>query len=56
MGHNYFGELAWPNDFLYISLVVILGTIACSVCLIVLEPSMIDEPTNPFVTCEPLLF
>jgi len=26
MGHNYYGEPAWPNDFLYIFPVVILGT------------------------------
>ena len=30
MGHNYYGEPAWPNDLLYIFPVVILGTIACS--------------------------
>merc|ERR1712205_178245 len=27
MGHNYYGEPAWPNDLLYIFPVVILGTI-----------------------------
>merc|ERR1711991_1287987 len=26
MGHNYYGEPAWPNDLLYIFPVVILGT------------------------------
>nr|UNZ91247.1 cytochrome b6/f complex subunit IV [Solanum americanum] len=31
MGHNYYGEPAWPNDLLYIFPVVILGTIACNV-------------------------
>ena len=31
MGHNYYGEPAWPNDLLYIFPVVILGTIACVV-------------------------
>ncbi|GFP89658.1 cytochrome b6-f complex subunit 4 [Phtheirospermum japonicum] len=31
MGHNYYGEPAWPNDLLYISPVVILKTIACNV-------------------------
>ncbi|KAF8100530.1 hypothetical protein N665_0221s0007 [Sinapis alba] len=41
MGHNYYGEPAWPNDLLYIFPVVILGTIACNVGLAVLEPSMI---------------
>ena len=38
MGHNYYGEPAWPNDLLYIFPVVILGTIACNVGLAVLEP------------------
>ncbi|KAL4203612.1 hypothetical protein AMTRI_Chr01g128830 [Amborella trichopoda] len=50
MGHNYYGELAWPNDILYIFLVVISGTIACNVGLAVLEPSMIGEPAYPFTT------
>ena len=36
MGHNYYGEPAWPNDLLYIFPVVILGTIACVVGLAVL--------------------
>ena len=48
MGHNYYGESAWPNDLLYIFSVVILGTIACNVGLAVLEPSMIGEPADPF--------
>nr|YP_009498753.1 PetD [Isoetes nuttallii]AWK92232.1 PetD [Isoetes nuttallii] len=50
MGHNYYGEPAWPNDLLYIFPVVILGTIACTVGLAVPEPSMIGEPANPFAT------
>nr|ARV78233.1 cytochrome b6/f complex subunit 4 [Aneura pinguis]WGO58441.1 cytochrome b6/f complex subunit 4 [Aneura pinguis]WGO58527.1 cytochrome b6/f complex subunit 4 [Aneura pinguis]WGO58613.1 cytochrome b6/f complex subunit 4 [Aneura pinguis]WGO58699.1 cytochrome b6/f complex subunit 4 [Aneura pinguis] len=50
MGHNYYGEPAWPNDPSYISPVVISGTIACTVGLAVLEPSMIGEPANPFAT------
>nr|UPM51667.1 cytochrome b/f complex subunit IV [Takakia lepidozioides] len=50
MGHNYYGEPAWPNDLSYISPVVIPGTIACTVGLAVLEPSMIGEPANPFAT------
>ncbi|KAM3360720.1 hypothetical protein P3S68_015574 [Capsicum galapagoense] len=50
MGHNYYGEPAWPNDLLYIFLVVILGTISCNVGLPVLEPSMIGELADPFAT------
>ena len=41
MGHNYYGEPAWPNDLLYIFPVVILGTIAC-VCLLYTSPSPRD--------------
>ena len=33
MGHNYYGEPAWPNDLLYIFPVVILGTLACVIGL-----------------------
>lgn len=50
MGHNYYGEPAWPNDLLYIFPVVILGTIACVVCLAVLDPALVGEPANPFAT------
>ena len=50
MGHNYYGEPAWPNDLLYIFPVVIMGSFACIVALAVLEPSMIGEAANPFAT------
>jgi cytochrome b6-f complex subunit 4 len=50
MGHNYYGEPAWPNDLLYMFPVVILGTIACVVGLAVLDPAMVGEPANPFAT------
>ena len=50
MGHNYYGEPAWPNDLLYMFPVVILGTIACNVGLGVLDPAAIGEPANPFAT------
>jgi len=50
MGHNYYGEPAWPNDLLYIFPVVILGTIACLVGLSVLEPSALGEKADPFAT------
>merc|ERR1719253_1543314 len=50
MGHNYYGEPAWPNDLLYIFPVVILGTIACVTGLSVLDPAVIGEPANPFAT------
>lgn len=50
MGHNYYGEPAWPNDLLYIFPVVILGTISLSVGLAVMEPTQIGEAADPFAT------
>lgn len=50
MGHNYYGEPAWPNDLLYMFPVVILGTGACIVALSVLDPAITGEPANPFAT------
>jgi len=47
MGHNYYGEPAWPNDLLYIFPVVILGTIACVVGLAVLDPAMLGDKATP---------
>jgi cytochrome b6-f complex subunit 4 len=50
IGHNYYGEPAWPNDLLYIFPIVILGTISCIVGLAVLDPAATGEPANPFAT------
>lgn len=50
MGHNYYGEPAWPNDLLYIFPVVILGTISLSIGLAVMEPTQIGEAADPFAT------
>ena len=50
MGHNYYGEPAWPNDLLYIFPVVIFGTFASVIGLAVLDPAAIGEPANPFAT------
>jgi cytochrome b6-f complex subunit 4 len=50
MGHNYYGEPAWPNDLLYVFPVVIMGTIALCTGLAVLDPAMIGEPADPFAT------
>ena len=50
MGHNYYGEPAWPNDLLYIFPVVILGSICCCVGLAVLDPALVGEPADPFTT------
>ncbi len=50
MGHNYYGEPAWPNDLLYVFPIVIFGTIALCTGLAVLDPALIGEPANPFAT------
>jgi cytochrome b6-f complex subunit 4 len=50
MGHNYYGEPAWPNDLLYVFPIVIMGTIALCIGLAVLDPAMNGEPANPFAT------
>ena len=50
MGHNYYGEPAWPNDLLYMFPVVILGTLACCVGISVLSPSPMGEKADPFAT------
>lgn len=50
MGHNYYGEPAWPNDLLYVFPIVILGTIGLVVGLAVLDPALIGEPADPFAT------
>nr|WGT92346.1 PetD [Desmotetra delicata] len=50
MGHNTYGEPAWPNDLLYMFPVVILGTFALVIGLSVLDPAAIGEPANPFAT------
>jgi cytochrome b6-f complex subunit 4 len=50
IGHNYYGEPAWPNDLLYIFPVVIFGTFVCVIGLSVLDPVSIGEPANPFAT------
>ncbi|ERN42745.1 cytochrome b6/f complex subunit IV [Rubidibacter lacunae KORDI 51-2] len=50
MGHNYYGEPAWPNDLLYVFPIVIMGTIGLVVGLSVIDPAMIGEPSDPFAT------
>nr|YP_010335739.1 cytochrome b6/f complex subunit IV [Chroothece richteriana]UNJ14145.1 cytochrome b6/f complex subunit IV [Chroothece richteriana] len=50
MGHNYYGEPAWPNDLLYTFPIVILGTLACIIGLAILEPSGLGEKSDPFAT------
>ena len=50
MGHNYYGEPAWPNDILFIFLVVIFNVITCLLGLVILEPLSLNDRSNPFNT------
>ena len=50
MGHNYYGEPAWPNDILYIFPVVIFGAITLILGLSVCEPVSIGPRANPYAT------
>jgi len=50
MGHNSYGEPAWPNDLLYIFPIVIFGTFTCIIGLSIMEPSGLGEKANPFAT------
>jgi len=50
IGHNSYGEPAWPNDILYIFPVVIYGFIACILGLSSYEPLGLDLRANPFAT------
>jgi cytochrome b6-f complex subunit 4 len=50
MGHNYYGEPAWPNDLLYVFPVTMLGILTCVVGLSVLAPTQLGEPADPFNT------
>ena len=38
MGHNSYGEIAWPNDLLYMFPVCILGVLGLSTSLAYLAP------------------
>ena len=50
MGHNYYGEPAWPNDILYIFPLTMLGMFACCAGLATLAPTQMGEPADPFNT------
>jgi cytochrome b6-f complex subunit 4 len=49
MGHNYYGEPAWPNDLLYIFPIVILNVCMCNWTFCI-RTVRIGEPANPFAT------
>lgn len=50
IGHNYYGEPAWPNDILYIFPIVIFGVLSVIAGLAVCEPYGKSETANPFAT------
>jgi len=50
MGHNYYGEPAWPNDILYVFPIVIFGAVICVLGLSLVEPISLGEKANPFAT------
>ena len=50
MGHNYYGEPAWPNDILYIFPIVIFGIRSLICGLAILKPLNISTRANPFAT------
>ena len=46
MGHNYYGEPAWPNDLLYVFPIVILGTFAILIGLGAVSYTHLTLPTK----------
>mmetsp|Transcript_46824 Transcript_46824/g.135426 ORF Transcript_46824/g.135426 Transcript_46824/m.135426 type:complete len:160 (+) Transcript_46824:726-1205(+) len=50
MGHNSYGEPAWPNDILYIFPIVIFGVTSFISGLAVVSPLSIGTMANPFAT------
>ena len=50
MGHNSYGEPAWPNDILYIFPIVIFGIRSFISGLAIISPLNISTMANPFAT------
>lgn len=50
VGHNSYGEQAWPNDLLYMFPISILGVFGAIIGLATLMPTPIGEPANPYAT------
>lgn len=50
IGHNYYGEPAWPNDILYIFPIVIFGICCIILGLAIYQPYSKSEQANPFAT------
>ena len=50
MGHNSYGEIAWPNDLLYMFPVCILGVLGMATILAGAFPTEVGEQADPFAT------
>ena len=50
VGHNSYGEQAWPNDLLYMFPISILGIFGAVIGLACLSPTLVGEPANPYAT------
>ena len=50
MGHNSYGEAAWPNDILYIFPIVIFGIRCLILGLALTQPLNLSVDANPFAT------
>jgi cytochrome b6-f complex subunit 4 len=50
LGHNSYGEQAWPNDLLYMFPISILGIFSGTISLAILAPTPVGEPANPYAT------
>ena len=51
LGHNSYGEQAWPNDLLYMFPISILGIFGAVIGLATLAQKVpFGEPANPYAT------
>ena len=50
IGHNCYGESAWPNDILYVFPIVILGLTGLVAGISIHEPWGLGNEANPFCT------
>ena len=50
IGHNSYGEPAWPNDIFYIFPIVILAIPSVFLGLAIHQPYKTSEHANPFAT------
>ena len=55
VGHNYYGEPAWPNDILFVFPIVILGTLMLSLGLSYCQPYFKGKISDPFSTPQEIL-